>query len=119
MFVCLFVYFFSCLVGLAFFLIIKKTFCYKSSQISPSVLGIMELTVCLYLVGRNCDQHNRKMFLFVQELNWNKVFSHDVTAGILVSENNETAARLEYQDNPVGVELFSYANAFLCSNKFA
>ena len=38
----------------------------------------------------------------------NRVFSHDVTAAILVS-----------QTNPLGVELFSYANAFFCSNKFA
>ena len=33
--------------------------------------------------------------------------------------NNETAAMLVTQTNPVGVELFSYANAFFCSNKFA
>ena len=38
----------------------------------------------------------------------NRVFSHDVTAAILVS-----------QANLVGIELFSYANAFFCSNKFA
>jgi len=36
-----------------------------------------------------------------------------------VSQNNETAAMLVSQTNPVGVELFSYANAFFCSNKFA
>ena len=35
------------------------------------------------------------------------------------SQNNETAAMLVYQTNPVGVELFSYANAFFCSNKLA
>ena len=48
-----------------------------------------------------------------------RVFSHDVTAAILVFQNNETAAMLVSQTNPVGVELFSYANAFFCSNKFA
>ena len=48
-----------------------------------------------------------------------RVFSHDVTAAILVSENNETAAMLVSQTNPVGVELLSYANAFFCSYKFA
>ena len=54
-----------------------------------------------------------------------RVFSHDVTAAILVSQNNETEARvtnmnmLVSQTNPVGVELFSYANAFFCFNKFA
>ena len=37
-----------------------------------------------------------------------RAFSHDVTAAMLV-----------YQDNPVGVELFPYVNAFFCSNKFA
>ena len=47
------------------------------------------------------------------------VFSHDVTAAILVSQNNETAAMLVSQTSPVGVELFSYANAFFCSNKFS
>ena len=49
----------------------------------------------------------------------NRVFSHDVTAAILVSQNNETAAMLVSQTNPLGVELFSYVNAFFCSNKFA
>ena len=43
-----------------------------------------------------------------------RLFSHDVTAAILVSQN-ETAAMLVSQTNPVGVELFSYANAFFCS----
>ena len=38
----------------------------------------------------------------------NKVFSHDVTAAILVS-----------QTNPLGVEIFSYAKDFFCYNKFA
>ena len=45
--------------------------------------------------------------------------SHDVTAAMLVSQNNETAAMLVSKTSPVGVELFSYANAFFCSNKFA
>ena len=39
-------------------------------------------------------------------------------ATIFVSQNNETAAIFVSQTNPVGVELFSYANAFFCSNKF-
>ena len=37
-----------------------------------------------------------------------RVFSHDVTAAILVSQNNEMAAMLVSQTNPVGVELFSF-----------
>ena len=48
-----------------------------------------------------------------------RVFSYDVTAAILVSQNLETAAMLVSQINPVGVELFSYANTFFCSNRFA
>ena len=46
-----------------------------------------------------------------------RVFSHDVMATILVSQNNETVAMLVSQTSPVGVELLSYANAFFCSNK--
>jgi len=34
-------------------------------------------------------------------------FSHDVTAAILVWQNNETAAMLVYQENPVGIENLS------------
>jgi len=37
-----------------------------------------------------------------------RAFSHDVTTAMLV-----------FQTNPIGVEFFSYANAFFCSNKFA
>ena len=48
-----------------------------------------------------------------------RVFSHDVTAAILVSKNNKTAAMLVSQTSPVGVKLFSYPNHFFCSNKFA
>ena len=48
-----------------------------------------------------------------------RAFSHDVTAAILVFQNNETAAMLVSQTSPVGVELFSYVNAFFCSNEFA
>ena len=48
-----------------------------------------------------------------------RVFSYDVTAAILVFRDNESAAMLVSQTNPLGVELFSYANAFFCSSKFA
>ena len=40
-------------------------------------------------------------------------------AAILLFQNNETAVMLVYQENPLGVELFSYANAFFCANKLA
>ena len=33
----------------------------------------------------------------------NGAFSHDVTAAILMFQNNETAAMLVYQENPLGV----------------
>ena len=46
---------------------------------------------------------------------FNRVFSHDVTSAILVSLSNETAAMLVSQNNPLGVELFSYVNDFFCS----
>ena len=47
-----------------------------------------------------------------------RVFSHDVTAAISVSQNNETAAMLVSQTSPLGVELFSYANAFVPINLY-
>ena len=34
-----------------------------------------------------------------------RAFAHDVTAAILVSQNNETTAMLVSQTSPVGVEL--------------
>ena len=46
-----------------------------------------------------------------------RAFSHDITVAILVSQNNETVAMLLFQINPVGVEIFSYANPFFCSNE--
>ena len=50
---------------------------------------------------------------------WNRTYSDDVTVAILVFQNNETASLLVYQENLVGVELFSYVNAFFCGNKVA
>ena len=47
------------------------------------------------------------------------VFSHDVMAAIFVSQTNESVAMFESQTSPVGVELFSYVNAFFCANTFA
>ena len=46
------------------------------------------------------------------------VFSHDVTAAILVSQNNETGATLVFRINPVGVELLFMQTLSYCS-KFA
>ena len=61
----------------------------------------------------------KKKQTFVYKKTMYRVFSHDVTAAILVSKNNKTAAMLVSQTSPVGVKLFSYANHFFCSNKFA
>ena len=47
-----------------------------------------------------------------------RAFSLDVTAVILVFQKNETVAMLVLQTNLVGVKLFSFVNAFFCSNKF-
>ena len=38
---------------------------------------------------------------------------------MLVSQNNNTAAVWMILTSPLGVELFSYVNAFLSRNKFA
>ena len=47
-----------------------------------------------------------------------RAFSRDVTAAILVFQNNETVVRmLVFQTNPNGF-FFSYVNPFICSNKF-
>ena len=62
--------------------------------------------------GVTDESHSTKTNLIYE------VFSHDVTAAILVSQNNETAAMFVSQTSPVGVELFSLT-AFFCSNKFA
>ena len=35
----------------------------------------------------------------------------------ILFQNNETAAMLVFQANPVGVELFSYVKPIFCSNK--
>ena len=42
-----------------------------------------------------------------------RVFSRDVTAAMLVSLNKETAAMLVSPINPLGIELYSYANSFV------
>ena len=52
----------------------------------------------------------------LENLSVDRVFSHDVMAAILVSQDNEMAAMWVSQISPVGVELFSYANALFCSN---
>ena len=45
----------------------------------------------------------------------NRAYAYDVMAAILVFQNNNAAAMLLYQTNPVTVQLFSYINSFYCS----
>ena len=53
------------------------------------------------------------------KFSFNRSFSHDVTAAILVYQNYITAAMLVYQENPVGIENFSHVKTFFCSKTFA
>ena len=46
-----------------------------------------------------------------------RMFSHDVTAAMLVSQNKEMAAMLVSQTKPLGIELYFYANTFFCFSK--
>ena len=43
-----------------------------------------------------------------------RAFSHDVTAAMLVFQNKEMAAMMVYQTNPLGIDLYFYANTFFC-----
>ena len=46
-----------------------------------------------------------------------RVFSHDVTAAMLVSKNKEMAAMLVSQTEPLEIELYFYVNTFFCVSK--
>ena len=46
-------------------------------------------------------------------------FSHDVMVAMLVFQKMKRRPIGVSTPTPVGVEFFSYANAFFCSNKFA
>ena len=47
-------------------------------------------------------------------LPYNGLFSRDVTAAMLVSQNKGTATKLVSPTNPQGIELFYHANVFFC-----
>ena len=64
----------------------------------------------------NCCRPNTKAAVSAR---LSSSFCHDVTAAILVFQNNEMAAILVFLTNPVGVNLLSYAKNFLCSNRFS
>ena len=72
-------------------------------KLNYSALNCLQTTLCLTLPG---------MALVPST----SAFLHDVTAFILVFQNNETAAMLVFQTSPVGGELFSYVNTFFWSN---
>ena len=46
-----------------------------------------------------------------------RVFSRDVSAAMLVSQNKEMAAMLVSQTKPLGIELYFYTNTFFCFSK--
>ena len=71
------------------------------------IMGVRKVRICIY-----------PLLCWLAEIFYG-AFSHDVTAAILVFQNNETAAMLVYQENPLGVELFCHVNAFFWSNKLA
>ena len=66
-----------------------------------------------------CKKKKKKVRLYLYNGRTYRAFSLDVTAAILVFQNNKTAAMLVYRTNPEGVELFSYVNASFCFNTFA
>ena len=72
-------------------------------KLNYSALNCLQTTLCLTLPG---------MALVPST----SAFLHDVTAFMLVFQNNETGAVLVFQTSPVGGELFSYVNTFFCSN---
>ena len=97
-------YDFSCFFHCSNFLhIINMLLIYQafsSEQVLWRVLSVWKLEVTsLPVLSDNLTRTRRKY----------GVFSHDLTAAILVSQNNETAAMLVAQTSPLGVELFSYA----------
>ena len=75
---------------------------------------------CSTLIYSSNDYKKKCIVLDLRGSSWlYRAFSHDVTAAILVFQNNETAAMLVYLDNPMGVDFFSYVKTFFCSNKLA
>ena len=88
--------------------LLKDRITYKKNYLS-------QLSICY----KETEMLHLNMIVAMKRKNKYRVFSHDVTAAILVSQDDETAAMLVSQTSPVGFELFSYVNAFFCSNKFA
>jgi len=78
---------------------------------------LWELKPSSYVKTFSCSNKFAQLLVtFVKALN--RAFSHDVTAAILMFQNNETAAMLVFQASPVGAEFFSCVNNFVFSHKF-
>ena len=75
------------------------------------------LTGKFHSASLQCETKARNLSVFTGQLKY-RGNAHDITTTIRVFQNNEMAAMLVYQTNPVGVLLFSYVNNFFCSNKF-
>ena len=73
-------------------------------KLNYAALNCLQTTLCLTLPGT-------ALVAFTY-----RAFSHDVTVSILVFQTIETTAMLVFQTGPVGVEIFSYGNAFFCCN---
>ena len=76
------------------------------------------------VVYRHSCSWKRRILSIFKGLAWDvylerERFHMTSRAAILVFKNNKTAAMLVFQTNPMGIDLFSYVNAFFCSNKFA
>ena len=87
-------------------------------KLNYSALNCLETTLCLTLPGTALVAFTSRAFLH-DVTAFILVFQNNETAAMLVFQNNETAAMLVFQTSPLGGELFSYVNAFFCSNKFA
>ena len=60
-----------------------------------------------------CVESNCPYYDLLYSLSY-RAFSHDVTAAMLVYQNKETVTILMYQANPLGIEMYFYANTFFC-----
>ena len=92
---------FSCYFGYNRIIVFRKIF---QRFLSYAVFGQVQKILCSNLLAF----YYSELVLCYQPY---RAFSHDLTAAILVFQNNETAAMLVFQTNSVGVELFSYVNA--------
>ena len=72
-------------------------------------------------VARRPEESNFCILLLKRRFSCiNRAFSYDVTAAILVFQNNQTAAILVFQTQPVELNSFLMCvKTFFCSNKLA